>query len=169
MTMADPDYYTVRITRSGAHVTLIAPYHGDLPKRAREIGGTWDKGARAWAFPAEREEQARDLARLLFKTDDGPVPKDLDRRSTHERKLGDAGKKRGAKGKKGLAAYSTDDLLAELRRRGVVPAAPASEPQAKPKAESGAERAARLNARRGAEHVTRNDAGDGNDPDLFSL
>jgi len=163
--MADPDYYTVRVILSGAHVTLTAPYHGDLPKRAREIGGTWDKGARAWTFPAEREEQARDLARLLFQTDDGPVPKDLDRRSTSER----SGKKKGAKGKSGLAAYSTDDLLAELRRRGVVPAAPTAEPTEKPKAESGAERAARLNARRGAEHVTRNDAGDGNDPDLFSL
>ncbi|HEY5639756.1 MAG TPA: hypothetical protein VIY27_12515 [Myxococcota bacterium] len=150
--MANPDYYKVIITNDGARVTLRAPFHGDMSQRARAIGGTWDREGRLWAFPAAAEPQVRDLCVLLFKTDDGDVAKDLDRRSTQERTLGEAGRKRERKGRKrkpgslgdermeqlhNLAAYSTDDLLAELRRRGVVPALPGDDRGERPRESPG--------------------------------
>jgi hypothetical protein len=100
-------------------VAVRSPYHPDFPKRAREIGGTWERGNRVWTFPRAMHEQARDLCVLCFGTESGVPTKPIPKR---ERK---ASKAKAS----GLSAYSTDDLLAELRRRGVVPAAsPVDEP-----------------------------------------
>jgi hypothetical protein len=113
------DYARIEITRNGGTVDVLSPYHPDFPKRAREIRGRWDKDRRVWVFPATSEAHARDLCVLCFGTDKGQPAKAIPKRERKPRK--------GASKSKGLAAYATDDLLAELRRRGVVPAAPAAD------------------------------------------
>ena len=40
---------------------LESPYHPDLPKKLRALGGTWHDGAKAWYFPTDLEKNLRDL------------------------------------------------------------------------------------------------------------
>jgi hypothetical protein len=119
--MANPDEYNrIEVTRNGTtsvggSIGVRSPYHPEFPKRARAIGGEWDKAQGVWRFPhggavAVRESQVRDLCVLCFGAYSGTPTKAIPKR---ERKA------RRAKGAKGLSAYSSDDLLAELRRRGL--------------------------------------------------
>lgn len=57
----------VRIERTGDAVVLAAPYHPDLPARAKALGGRWD--GRAWRFDGRDEARARELARSIYGTD----------------------------------------------------------------------------------------------------
>lgn len=60
---------TVRIERQGNTVVLCAPYHPDLPARARQLGGKFDGYAKSWAFDGRDEARVRALAREIYGTD----------------------------------------------------------------------------------------------------
>ena len=50
------------ITVADGRVTLSAPYHPDLPARAKSLGGRWHSASKSWSFDARDEERVRALA-----------------------------------------------------------------------------------------------------------
>lgn len=60
---------TVRIERQGNSVILSAPYHPDLPARARQLGGKFDGYTKSWTFDSRDEARVRALAREIYGTD----------------------------------------------------------------------------------------------------
>ncbi|WP_374711395.1 hypothetical protein [Symbiobacterium terraclitae] len=59
----------VRIERQGNTVVLCAPYHPDLPARARQLGGKFDGFTKSWTFDGRDEARVRALAREIYGTD----------------------------------------------------------------------------------------------------
>src|SRR4051812_8798283 len=59
----------VTITTDSGVVALQAPYNPDLPARAKDLGGRFRPGDKAWTFDPRDEQRVRDLARDLFGTD----------------------------------------------------------------------------------------------------
>lgn len=56
--------------KNGSHmVELEAPYHPNLPKIARDIGGTFSSVNKCWYFDARDEERVKKLALLIYGTD----------------------------------------------------------------------------------------------------
>lgn len=50
-------------------VTLEAPYHPNLPKKARELGGDFSHDNKCWYFDLRDEERVRKLAIQIYGTD----------------------------------------------------------------------------------------------------
>ena len=63
----------VRVERSDdGSVVLVAPYHPDLPSRAKALGGRWTGSA--WRFDGRDEGRVRELARSVYGTDGTDSP-----------------------------------------------------------------------------------------------
>jgi hypothetical protein len=64
--------------RSGVtKAKLVAPYHPDLPARAKALGGTWDPAKQAWYFDQRDTRRVADLALDLFGIDPLGPPAEL--------------------------------------------------------------------------------------------
>jgi hypothetical protein len=50
-------------------VRVKAPYHPEFPSLARMMQGDWDKATKRWTFPADMEENVRELLRDIYGTD----------------------------------------------------------------------------------------------------
>lgn len=59
----------VGITTANGTTTLSAPYHPDLPSKAKALGGKFDGSSKDWHFDARDEERVRELAREVYGTD----------------------------------------------------------------------------------------------------
>lgn len=57
----------------GTHVLLYAPYHPEMPAKARAIGGKWQPSNKNWAFDIRDEQRVRDLACEIYGTDGTPT------------------------------------------------------------------------------------------------
>lgn len=51
----------IKITRQNNQIRVASPYSPDLPPKARQISGRWDRSAGEWVFPAAAEEEVRAL------------------------------------------------------------------------------------------------------------
>lgn len=67
---------TVNMKNGEQKVKLESPFHPDMSREARAIGGDWNGGAKAWYFDVRDEQRVRNLAIKLFGTD-GSAPIDL--------------------------------------------------------------------------------------------
>lgn len=54
----------IKITNENGKVSLFAPYHPDMPARAKAVGGKWLGGA--WRFDPRDEQRIRDLATEIY-------------------------------------------------------------------------------------------------------
>jgi hypothetical protein len=60
-------------------VLLQSPYHPDLPRRAKAIGGSWIAGSGVWAFDPRQTDAVREMCADLFGIDPhGPPPQLVD-------------------------------------------------------------------------------------------
>lgn len=59
-------------------IKVDTPYHPDFPQHAKNLGGKWEKGARAWYFDTRDEASVRDLCLDLFGTDGSEEPELVD-------------------------------------------------------------------------------------------
>jgi hypothetical protein len=50
-------------------VRVKSPYHPEFPPLARALQGEWDKETKRWTFPADLEEDVRDLLIEIYGTD----------------------------------------------------------------------------------------------------
>jgi len=41
----------IKITQSESHISVVSPYSAEYVSRARDLGGKWDAGSKAWRFP----------------------------------------------------------------------------------------------------------------------
>jgi hypothetical protein len=57
----------VEITKVGNELHVESPYHPDLPRQARKLGGDWRKPV--WVFDARNEAEVRALYRDVYGTD----------------------------------------------------------------------------------------------------
>lgn len=65
----------INITRtSNGRIRLTAPYHPDLPNRARMLGGKFAPSTKTWYFDARDEELVREMTRVLYGTDGEDAP-----------------------------------------------------------------------------------------------
>jgi hypothetical protein len=62
----------IKIVKQNDKVFLISPYHPDLLKRARRLGGSWTN--KFWQFDHRDEERVRELCLEIFGTDGSPTP-----------------------------------------------------------------------------------------------
>lgn len=60
---------TVKMQDGTSRFRLDSPYHPDLPKRLRAMGGQWNNERKAWYMPADMEPQLRQLCIEFFSTD----------------------------------------------------------------------------------------------------
>jgi len=63
----------VKITTNGNKITLSSPYHPNLPKRAKDLGGKWNGDARTWQFDVRDGERVRQMCREIYGTDGTPT------------------------------------------------------------------------------------------------
>lgn len=59
----------ITITTEGSRIVLDAPYHPNMPKRARALGGRFDGVSKTWSFDVRDEERVRAMARDIYGTD----------------------------------------------------------------------------------------------------
>ena len=59
-----------------------SPFHPEFPKHAKNLGGKWNSGARAWYFDLRDEDSVRDLCQDCFGTDGSTEPILVDCRVT---------------------------------------------------------------------------------------
>lgn len=59
----------VKVETSESATYLTSPYNAAIPPRAKEIGGKWDSGRKAWKFDTRDEDRVCALAREIFGTD----------------------------------------------------------------------------------------------------
>ena len=75
--------HNIKISKQGERLYLASPYHPDVPREAKNLGGRWDAGAKSWHFDPRDEDRVRDLCRNIYGTD-GTDP----RKVTVQMKLG---------------------------------------------------------------------------------
>ena len=57
------------LTHDAAGLWLTSPYHPDAVTRAQQLGGTWDRGRRAWRFAPSQLAAVRQLCRAVYGVD----------------------------------------------------------------------------------------------------
>lgn len=50
------DMSVVKTTIENGQIRVSSPYHSEFPKRARQIGGSWQASSKLWVFPEELKE-----------------------------------------------------------------------------------------------------------------
>jgi len=63
----------ITINRTPTQIAIASPYSPDLPARARQLSGRWDRDAGRWIFPAAAEPQVADLYRDVYGEWDTPT------------------------------------------------------------------------------------------------
>lgn len=66
---ADVSEFSLRMVRGELRVS--GPYHSEFRRRARRIGGQWQRDITSWCFPGEARDTVLALIRLVF----GVTPK----------------------------------------------------------------------------------------------
>lgn len=57
------------MTDGSTKIKLETPYHPDLPKRLRALGGQWSDIKRVWYLPADLEKEVRQVCLDIFQID----------------------------------------------------------------------------------------------------
>ena len=57
---------TMPLTITAKKITVSSPYHQDLPRRARNVGGRWDPTKKCWIYDARDLEVVTDLYRDIY-------------------------------------------------------------------------------------------------------
>lgn len=52
---------TIKITRTESTISVSTPYSPELPQRAKQLSGRWDREAAVWVFPIQAEPQVKAL------------------------------------------------------------------------------------------------------------
>ena len=63
----------IKVETQGEKLVVQAPYHPDMPPKARDLGGRWDGKQSVWTFDPRDERAARDMLIAIFGTDGSPV------------------------------------------------------------------------------------------------
>lgn len=53
----------------GPRISVISPFSPEMPPKARELGGRWDRQRSAWIFDARDRERVAELLRSIYGTD----------------------------------------------------------------------------------------------------
>ncbi len=51
----------MKITRDENKISVQSPYHPDLPKAAKNIGGKWNPSDKSWSFGEQDEQRVKEL------------------------------------------------------------------------------------------------------------
>lgn len=60
---------SIKINTNENTTTLSSPYHPELPKRAKALGGKFDGTSKTWKFDARDEDRVREMAVEIYGTD----------------------------------------------------------------------------------------------------
>lgn len=63
----------INITTAGGKLDVVSPYHPDMPRQAKSLGGRWNSAGRSWVFDQRDEDRVRDMLRSIFGTDGSPA------------------------------------------------------------------------------------------------
>jgi hypothetical protein len=61
-----PSPFVFSVEREGDRIFVSSPYHEGFVRKARQVGGRWDRAGKAWVFEARDEERVRDLLAEAF-------------------------------------------------------------------------------------------------------
>ena len=64
---------SISIKRTPTQITIASPYSPDLPARARQLSGRWDRANGVWVFPLAAEPQVEGLYRDIYGSWDLPT------------------------------------------------------------------------------------------------
>lgn len=67
----------MKISITENRVKVVAPYHPDFPRPAKQLGGKWDSDSKTWLFDPRDESRVRDLCRKVYGTDGAEATGDL--------------------------------------------------------------------------------------------
>ncbi|MDE1988937.1 MAG: hypothetical protein KGI82_00580 [Betaproteobacteria bacterium] len=61
---------TPELVERGGRLIVGAPFNPEWRDWARDHGGNWDAGSKAWAFPRERREEVEEAVAEIFEEDE---------------------------------------------------------------------------------------------------
>lgn len=64
---------SILIRRTETHIYVSSPFSPDLPRRARELSGRWDRNEKEWIFPLQAENEVRALYMDVYGEFDTPA------------------------------------------------------------------------------------------------
>jgi hypothetical protein len=59
----------IKIEEKDDKVFMFTPYHPDIPREAKKLGGKWNSSTKSWVFDVRDKERVKKLCRSIYGTD----------------------------------------------------------------------------------------------------